>query len=288
MRSDTRRALRSLDRRFYLRHADGFAGSRRLAWPGWDRALAGLEPSDGALRVLDAGCAHGRLAPILGERYPDTRIDYLGLDSCLPLLTRGASGGALGPPSTSGHSPPTGAVSTRFVQADLLAPLPLPSPAPSSTAGRAFARDHGFGGFDLIALFGVLHHIPGHATRRDLLIRLGDLLAPGGRFVVTVWRVERQPRFASKRVPWSRFNSERHDSPYEEAAAGAVIEPSDLEDGDHLLSWGGDFETPRYCHATSDQEADALAAAAGLAVADRFEADGPLEDRNLYLVLNNP
>lgn len=253
MRPATVRALRAIDRRFYQRHADGFAGSRRLPWEGWRQALDESLNRRQRLRVLDAGCAHGRLADYLGS-HREMGFDYLGVDSALALLAQGRGRTQAAWPSASGDQ------RIHFVAADLLGTLPI---APADA------------GFDLIALFGVLHHIPGQDSRRRLLARLGAHLAPHGRLVITAWRVERQPGFADKRIPWQRYNE----------TAEEPIDRQDLEPGDHLLAWGDDREVPRYCHAVSDTEADALARASGLEVADRFECDGPQADRNLYLVL---
>lgn len=265
MRTETLRALLTIDRRFYDRHAHGFAGSRRLPWEGWQRALEPVFASIGSrperrLRVLDAGCAHARLAAHLANR-TEIPVHYVGIDRNLSLLARAPR--SQDAPTQVSRTRQSRARAPIVVAGELTGDLPFAAP----TDRRR--------GFDLIALFGVLHHIPGHVHRRSLMVRLANLLAPDGHLVATAWRVERQPRFEAKVVPWHDHNQRTGDG----------IDTDDLEPGDHLLVWGADRETPRFCHAVDDAEADRLAAATGLDVVDRFESDGPDADRNLYLVL---
>ena len=140
--------------------------------------------------------------------------------------------------------------------------------------------DHALGNerFDLIVLFGVLHHVPGIGNRQGLIRRLGRRLAPTGALAVSIWRFDQTPRFRRRVVPWPTHNQQR---------AGRDLKPVDLETleaGDTLLSWGGDIEHPRYCHFPDDAEIDSLITAPRLRLSDRFEADGPSGSDNLYLV----
>ena len=67
-------------------------------------------------------------------------------------------------------------------------------------------------------------------------------LAPGGMIAYTVWRFDRFERFTRKLVPWQEF-SDKIDG---------------LEPGDHIMTWGDAEPAYRYCHAMTDEEAEAL------------------------------
>ena len=61
MNTATQRALAAHTRRFYEEHAIAFSATREHPWSGWQRVIAGVQPSE-RLRVLDVGCGNGRLA----------------------------------------------------------------------------------------------------------------------------------------------------------------------------------------------------------------------------------
>jgi len=129
--------------------------------------------------------------------------------------------------------------------------------------------------FSLIALFGLIHHIPGEAHRRALLRTLAGCLEPGGWLVFAVWRFEAFERFRRKVRPWPAYN----------ATAQEPIDEAQLEPGDHLLPWGPEGTALRYCHFVDAAESERLVAATGLAVVDRYAADGREGDLNRYFLL---
>ncbi len=252
MSPEARSALQAINRRFYDRFASGFDASRGRPWPGWARLADRFLPAAGTpCAVLDAGCGNGRFGAFLAGRRTGP-LSYLGLDGCDALLSAAAE-------RLEGR-----------IEAPELRRLDLLEIDPERALdGRRF---------DLVVLFGVLHHVPGAGARQDLLRRLGATLAPGGVLAASIWRLDRTPRYARRVVPWEAYNRRR---------AGRGSQPLDLdalEAGDTLLSWGGDVEHPRYCHFPDDAEIEALAAAPDLSPADRFEADGPSGGDNLYLV----
>jgi SAM-dependent methyltransferase len=233
---ETRRRLNAINRSFYEVAANDFDQTRAAPWPGWERLLPHLRLP---LAVLDVGCGNGRFGLFLHDRLHPTAsnpLTYTGLDSSLPLLERARA--AL-----------TDRVGlTLHLHPHDLTEQPLHLPPQ-----------------DVIALFGVLHHIPGAAERAHLLRSLAAALNPGGLLVLTVWRFLDFPRFRQRIIPW----------------------PEDIqpEPDDYLLDWRRGPYSLRYCHHTGDAELQALVAATNLIQIDTFRADGPQNRANLYLLL---
>ncbi|MEM7350845.1 MAG: methyltransferase [Acidobacteriota bacterium] len=253
MQAETRSALRTLNRRFYQRFADAFSDSRGRPWPGWKRVvdhLAETSPSS----VLDAGCGNGRFAHFLARRLTPG-WHYVGLDSCRELLDIAAR-------RLEGVAP------ADFEAFDLL----------NDDLGRHLSGRH----FDLVALFGVLHHVPGSGARRALLASLTQHLRPGGLLAVSIWRFDRSPRFERRRIAWDDYNA------LCQRAGRPPLPIEQLEPGDVLLSWAGDREHPRYCHFPADDEITDWIASSPVPLLDRFEADGPSGVDNLYLLFRKP
>ncbi len=250
MDAATRTTLAAVNHRFYRARAREFSATRQRPWPGWERALRGLEGGS----VLDAGCGNGRLALALAAHAPRPRA-YLGLDASAPLVREARA-------RLADHD------WAHFAEADL-------------TDDRIAARVRAVGGeaaergYDRVALFGVLHHVPDFARRRGLIVGLTPCLAPGGRLVFSLWRFAERARRRRRIVPWSD--------------SGLALDPAQLEPGDHLLRWGTGDAPPRYCHEVDDAELAALVAGLPLRECDRFAADGGARggESNVYVVLEH-
>lgn len=247
MNANTRQALIDINRHFYAGVADDFSDSRRDPWPGWGRSVSHLkQPSDRPLSVLDVGCGNGRFARFL-EHELGRSFRYLGLDSSSALLSH-----ARGAEDPRTH--------IEFAEREI-----LDSAAQLVPAGSRY---------QLIALFGVLHHVPGKATRRDLLQRLLSHLTVDGILIVTAWQFGAFERFRARILPWEKYNETAHDP----------IDVLDLEVGDHLLPWGAN-SLPRYCHFTPPDELRRLLPSDGVEWIDEFSADGKTGDLNRYAVV---
>lgn len=149
-----------------------------------------------------------------------------------------------------------------FMQTDLVAAL----------ADDALMRAIGDGSFDLCAAFGFMHHIPLHAWRQRLLSDMVALARPGGFIAVAFWQFLDSPRLAEKARAATEAGCARHDIAFDDPH-------------DRLLGWQDESDAFRYCHHFTEDEIDALAAAApGAREIARFSADGA-EQLNRYLIL---
>jgi tRNA (uracil-5-)-methyltransferase TRM9 len=243
----TQNALLAVNRRFYERHGASFSATRQFAWPGWPHLLPHLpQVAPTPLAVLDVGCGNGRFARFLATQVK-APWTYLGLDSS-PLL---------------------------LAQAQEL-PLPLQLRLVDLIADPLSAV-LGEQRFHWIALFGVLHHLPGRANRQRLLVDLAHHLARPGILTLSIWRFDQDPRAPQKRLSWERYNT----------TAGERIALDQLEPGDQLLTWAGDPDTPRFCHLADEGEVvhwQALLGQQELSLRERFAADGRTGAENSYLV----
>jgi len=253
MNQRTIAGLARLNSSFYSGSAERFSRTRQAPWPGWSRVLeTWCHPDAGstmpeAPSILDAGCGNGRFGVLL-DRVLEPPYSYLGVDSSVPLLDIARS-----------TVVEREGVELRFVMADLV--------------------DEGLDGelgelrFDLIVVFGVLHHIPSLEARRSLLLRLGWRLAPGGLMALTMWQFAVPDRFRARFLSWEDYNRQ----------AEEPLDLAELEEGDFLLRW--EKTLCRYCHFADPQEAAELAGSLGLDVVDHFRSDGELNDLNLYYLL---
>ncbi|HRE46982.1 MAG TPA: class I SAM-dependent methyltransferase [Aggregatilineales bacterium] len=233
--------LNELNQAFYKQIVENFDESRGRAWAGWARILpyvSGITP----LRVLDAGCGNGRLGRFL-SRHLSTPIHYHGIDYIEELLTAAREAFA-----ARGILP-----DARLEVCDILTNPP------------------GSGVYDVVALMGVLHHIPGGESRAALLSALAERVSVGGVFVFTAWCFYDYPRFRERLLP--------------------IPTGYATETGDFLMDWrrGHAAQTAlRYCHHVDETEYAALIArstAQGLTAVATFRADGHTEDSNRYAIL---
>lgn len=246
MNAETIRKLNAINRRFYDERADEFDQTRERAWRGWDELFDRYGSRIArSPRVLDVGCGNGRFARFLRQRR-DEPFDYCGVDAS-PLGIEHAR-------RRIGALP-----GVRLFQHDFVVE---PEPVPPALESERF---------DLVVVFGVLHHVPGREHRQHFLSSLARFLVPGGMLAYTVWRFDRFERFTRKLVPWDD---------YVRSAPG--IDRDELEPGDYIMTWGASEPAYRYCHAMSDEEAKTLESALPLTPLPSFLGDDEL---NAYYVL---
>ena len=223
----TIRRLNAINHNFYRTTADEFDQTRGQPWPGWFNLLSHLPAS---ITVLDVGCGNGRLGVFLAQHV----AHYHGVDNNPALLERAREALA--------HLP--------SVTLDVRDIVENP---PDS------------GAYDLVALFGVMHHIPGAQRRRDLMQMLAQRVRPGGLLAFACWRFYEFERFRNRIVQWP--------------------EDIQVEAHDYLLDWRRGQTALRYCHYVDDAEHDALVDASGLTEIERYRADGFSGTVNQYSIL---
>jgi tRNA (uracil-5-)-methyltransferase TRM9 len=237
MDSNTATRLIEINREFYTRFGDSFSATRHRIQPGVRRVLKLLKGDES---ILDLGCGNGELARELARR--GQRGPYLGVDFSLPLLREA-------------EVQPDG-FSARFVQADLTQ-LPVASDQLAI-----------IGGWSVIVAFAVLHHIPSHKLRLNILRIVYQLLKTDGIFVHSNWQFLNSEKLKAKIQPWESVG----------------ISTSAVDKGDYLLDWRGGGKGLRYVHHFDEEELGKLAKASGFRIIDTFYSDGEGGNLGLYQV----
>lgn len=233
MDKQTRERLNQINRDFYATTATEFDATRGRAWAGWERLYKEL---DHPLRsVLDVGCGNGRFGVFLAEQQTQPFV-YHGVDNSPQLLAFAQQ------------------TFTDYPQVDV-----------QLTEQDVIMGDLPDGRYDLVALFGVIHHVPGFAERRAFMQALSERVADNGYLVFAAWRFYEQERFRSRIVDWDR----------------AIA----VEQHDYLLDWRRGERALRYCHYVDDEEHEALSRVTGLSIVTDYRADGSTNDLNRYTIL---
>lgn len=246
MKYEIAERLLELNRSFYAEQAASFSATRQRIQPGVARfcsewvTIHGGFPASAGLRLLDVGCGNGSLAAwLVEEGYQGW---YTGVDQSAGLLRE-----------TPGSSDRIAFHIADLSRPDWLADLPTPP-------------------FDLITCFAVLHHLPGEGLRLRLLRELKRLLAPDGKFALSVWQLNNSPRLLKRIQPWE--------------SAGLTADL--VEEGDVLLDWQADGEgsagTIRYIHIYNEAELERLAGKSSFRIDQSWYSDGKEGNLGLYQV----
>lgn len=231
MNDATIKRLNAINREFYRVTAESFDESRSQSWPGWEPILPQLRPP---VSVLDVGCGNGRFGLFLAEHVAVDQIIYHGIDNNPALLESARA-------------------ALQYINAQVMQHDIIEQPIA------------GVEQVDLVAMFGVLHHIPGAQQRRDFMRQLASYVKPGGLLVFAAWRFFEYERFRSRIVPWP--------------------DDLDVEPHDYLLDWRRGKHALRYCHFVDDTEHAELVAATHLEEIQTYRADGRTNDINRYSIL---
>ena len=243
MNAKTSKILLELNRRFYQDYAVEFSATRQQPWQGWRQLLDRYAGRREELSILDLGCGNGRFAAAC-DRQLGCRWRYTGVDSSPGLIKEARV--RIKRLEVSGVKASVG---------DLLAPdQRLPK-----------------GPFDLVTLFGVMHHVPGVKAREHLLARAARRVAKGGLLAVSFWQLGDSERLMERTVKPSEVG----------------LPPKALKADEHLLRWG-DGDVVRYCHHCGPEEATKIAGTTDLTPIETYRADGKGGGMNLYWLLASP
>ncbi|MBI5666839.1 MAG: class I SAM-dependent methyltransferase [Chloroflexi bacterium] len=270
MNPETIRRLNAINREFYRITAPEFDQTRGTAWPGWERLLPYLRAP---LSVLDVGCGNGRFGVFLHEKVTRSKssvISHQSSELSTQYSALSTSNSELGT-----RNPELSEDWRLFYQGvdSSAALLERARAALSGLPGLTIMLEErdivenppDAGDYDLVALFGVIHHVPGYTQRQELLRRLAERVKPGGLLAFAAWLFYEYERFRERIAPW----------------------PDDVpaEPNDYLLDWRRGQTALRYCHYVDDAEHAALVAATGLRELLTFRADGEGGQANRYSLL---
>jgi len=266
---ETIHKLNSINLDFYQKTALFFDNSRNYNWEGWDIMLNKLGwhqlPTDNwldslmcwlhlrheeskpnqELQILDLGCGNGRFYGFLLNNL-QRPFQYVGLDTNQFLIDK----------AKERYNYPN----AKFILENI---------------GNI---DHLFDyKFDLIVLFGVMHHIPGEQTRIKMLVKARNLLASSGYLVFTTWKFLDIPRISKDIV---NPNTPIGAQIYQELG----LSENELALNDYILDWQRGITAYRYCHYYTSEEVQELTKRAGLRIVDTYEADGIEKDLNQYYI----
>ncbi len=238
MDQSTIHQLNAHNHSFYTEHAESFSQTRTSAWQGWTELLPLLKHifeqnhakgADSPTTVLDLGCGNGRFLSFLLEHFSTYSCEYHGIDVSQTLLEKAQALALL----------PT--FKRTLDQQDFVEQL-LAEKTPSP-------EKH----YDIVCLFGVLHHIPSNVLREQLLKWAVAQVKDGGVLIATFWQF-------------------------------GLDQEHQRADNDYLLSWQNQ-PNKRYAHHFDQAEiAEVLQKLSNTQVLAQFNADGK-KQRNHYIVL---
>jgi len=179
---------------FYNSIAEGFARSRQLPWAGWNKLIKYLKND---ITLADLGCGNGRFYGFLSEQ--NIEFKYEGYDNSTNLVKLAKSSY----PNVS------------FFERDV-----IKEGVPTN--------------YDVISMFGLVHHIKNIDSLNIFIKNLLPKINPGGYMFITFWQFD----------PFKErtFN--------EKARELGVT----LESNDYLLDWGGSGKDIRFCHRYTQEE----------------------------------
>ena len=240
MQKSTIAQLNKLNSDFYTTVATDFDDSRNHYWPGWEQLLEQIDPNS-ITSVLDIGCGNGRFGSFAKEHFPNLNT-YTGIDSNQQLL------------EAAKKTNPTGTFTHCDIVANFLSGAPL---LPTDQK------------YDLIVIFGVMHHIPSFELRAQFLETAASLLTETGSLVFTTWQFMEFERFKKKTIDAAQLNIPTHE----------------LENTDYFLDWQRGPSAIRYCHYYTTEEVAKLLHTTHLSESANYRADGKEGSVNAYYVV---
>ena len=249
MDSATAERLLRINQEFYNKFGDQFSATRQRLQPGVKKILDSIQAD---VSILDLGCGNGNFLRELSRR--GHKQPLLGVDFSLPLLRDAES---------------VPGVEFREMDLSKLSAFSNEISAPVAVLGGGDAALSKInGGWDVIAMFATLHHIPSTEMRLDILTTVHKLLKPDGKFFLSNWQFLNSEKLKSRIQPWDKVG----------------VNEVDLDNGDYLLDWRSGGEGLRYAHHFTAEELLGLAEQAEMRVIDSFLSDGEGGNLGLYQI----
>lgn len=242
MQQSTISKLNTLNTNFYTTVAEDFDDSRNHFWPGWQELTNYIDVQN-VESILDIGCGNGRFGVFAQSQFPQLQ-KYVGIDSNSKLLQSAAQ--------------QTDPQIAEYQAVDIVQRLIHNQSLLDMEAS-----------FDLITIFGVMHHIPSFELRKKLITQAASMLSKKGTLIIATWQFMEYERFTKKLVSPETVH----------------IESSELEENDYFLDWKRGSQAVRYCHYHTLEEINNHIENSGIKMQATFRADGKENNVNCYYML---
>ena len=250
MNQITIKQLIQINKAFYENISQDFDRTRAFDRDGWKKIYQIIEKDKKTkIKVLDLGCGNGLWGECLGKRF-GKRIEYWGVDNNQQLLD----------------------IAVKKLKDVRFKSKIINSEIIIRNWEKIFQKLK----FDVIGVFGLMHHIPSLKLRRRLVERLAELLVKDGMITISFWQILNKERFMNKIVSWDRYNMLNNNE----------IDINQLEPGDCLLNWSNQNNL-RYCHMSSDSEIEKICKIKDFHIIDDYIGDGKTKDLNKYVILQH-